>query len=107
MVQKSIAAKKRIVLPEGDEPRTVQAAAICQSRGIAHCVLLAKPEAVVDVAKARGIELPHDLEIIDPDLIRENYVEKIVAMRKGKLTDDQAREQLQDTVVLGTDDVST
>lgn len=23
-------------------------------------------------------------------------------MRKGKLTDDQAREQLQDTVVLGT-----
>ena len=102
LVQKSIAAKKRIVLPEGDEPRTVQAAAICQSRGIAHCVLLAKPEAVVDVAKARGIELPHDLEIIDPDLIRENYVEKMVAMRKGKLTDDQAREQLQDTVVLGT-----
>ncbi len=40
---------------EGDEPRTVQAAAICQSRGIAHCILLAKPEAVVDVAKARGI----------------------------------------------------
>lgn len=39
LVQKSIAAKKRIVLPEGDEPRTVQAAAICQSRGIAHCVL--------------------------------------------------------------------
>lgn len=102
LVQKSIAAKKRIVLPEGDEPRTVQAAAICQSRGIAHCVLLAKPEAVVDVAKARGIELPHDLEIIDPDLIRENYVEKMVAMRKGKLTDVQAREQLQDTVVLGT-----
>ncbi len=64
--QKSIAAKKRIVLPEGDEPRTVQAAAICQSRGIAHCILLAKPEAVVEVAKARGIELPHDLEIIDP-----------------------------------------
>ena len=102
LVQKSIAAKKRIVLPEGDEPRTVQAAAICQSRGIAHCILLAKPEAVVDVAKARGIELPHDLEIIDPDLIRENYVEKMVEMRKGKLTEDQAREQLQDTVVLGT-----
>lgn len=102
LVQKSIAAKKRIVLPEGDEPRTVQAAAICQSRGIAHCVLLAKPEAVVDVAKARGIELPHDLEIIHPDLIRENYVEKMVAMRKGKLTDVQASEQLQDTVVLGT-----
>ena len=102
LVQKSIAAKKRIVLPEGDEPRTVQAAAICQARGIAQCVLLAKPEVVVEVAKARGIELPHDLEIIDPDLIRDNYIEKMVELRKGKVNELQAREQLQDTVVLGT-----
>jgi phosphate acetyltransferase len=102
LVQKSIAAKKRIVLPEGDEPRTIQAAAICQARGIAHCILLAKPEAVVEVAKARGIELPTDLEIIDPDLIRNNYVEHMVRLRKGKLDALQAKEQLQDTVVLGT-----
>ncbi|WOE41157.1 phosphate acetyltransferase [Acinetobacter chinensis] len=102
LVQKSIAARKRIVLPEGDEPRTVQAAAICQSRGIAQCILLAKPEAVIEVAKARGIELPHDLEVIDPDLIRENYVGKMVELRKGKINELQAREQLQDTVVLGT-----
>lgn len=102
LVQKSIAAKKRIVLPEGDEPRTIQAAAICQARGIAHCVLLAKPEVVIEVAKARNIELPHDLEIIDPDLIRINYVEKMVELRKGKINELQAREQLQDTVVLGT-----
>ena len=102
LVQKSITAKKRIVLPEGDEPRTIQAAAICQSRGIANCVLLAKPEAVIEVAKARNIDLPHDLEIIDPDLIRENYVPKMVELRKGKINELQAREQLQDTVVLGT-----
>jgi phosphate acetyltransferase len=102
LVQKSISAKKRIVLPEGDEPRTVQAAAICQARGIAQCILLAKPEAVLEVAKARGIELPTDLEIIDPDLIRNNYVEKMVELRKGKINDLQAKEQLQDTVVLGT-----
>ncbi|MGU7807874.1 phosphate acyltransferase, partial [Escherichia coli] len=38
LVQKSIAAKKRIVLPEGDEPRTIEAATICQARGIAHCI---------------------------------------------------------------------
>ena len=102
LVQKSIAAKKRIVLPEGDEPRTIQAAAICQSRGIAHCILLAKPEEVFEVAKARNIELPDDLEIIDPDLIRVNYIEKMVELRKGKINELQAREQLQDTVVLGT-----
>lgn len=102
LVQKSIAAKKRIVLPEGDEPRTIQAAAICQSRGIAQCVLLAKPEAVLEVAKARNIELPADLEIIDPDLIRSEYVTPMVELRKGKLNPAQADEQLQDTVVLGT-----
>ena len=102
LVQKSIAAKKRIVLPEGDEPRTVQAAAICQARGIADCILLAKPAAVIEVAKARGIELPSSLEIIDPDLIRDQYVPKMVELRKGKLNELQAKEQLQDTVVLGT-----
>ncbi|MDR7017395.1 phosphate acetyltransferase [Acinetobacter sp. 3657] len=102
LVQKSIAAKKRIVLPEGDEPRTVQAAAICQARGIAQCVLLAKPESVAEVAKARGIQLPEDLQIIDPDSIREQYIEPMVELRKGKLDALQAIAQLQDTVVLGT-----
>lgn len=102
LVQKSIAAKKRIVLPEGSEPRTVQAAVICQTRGIAQCVLLAKPEEVQEVAKARNIELPADLEIIDPDAIRENYIAPMVERRKGKLNELQANEQLKDTVVLGT-----
>ena len=102
LVQKSIAAKKRIVLPEGDEPRTIQAAAICQARGIADCILLAKPDAVHDVAKARGIELPAELAIVDPDSIRDQYVAPMVELRKGKLNELQAKEQLQDTVVLGT-----
>ena len=46
VVQRAQKAGKRIVLPEGSEPRTVQAAAICQARGIARCVLLAKPDEV-------------------------------------------------------------
>ena len=57
---------------------------------------------MVDVAKARGIELPDDLEIIDPDTIRDQYVTPMVELRKGKLNELQAKEQLQDTVVLGT-----
>ncbi|WP_343595724.1 phosphate acetyltransferase [Acinetobacter sp.] len=102
LVQKSIAARKRIVLPEGDEPRTVEAAIICQSRGLADCILLAKPESVIEVAKARNLSLPQNLEIIDPDTIREQYIAPMVELRKGKLDDAQAAEQLQDTVVLGT-----
>ena len=103
LVQRAQAANKRIVLPEGSEPRTVQAAAICQARGIARCVLLAKPEDVHNVAKAQGIELPEGLEILDPDLIRGRYVEPMVELRKGKgLNAPMATAQLEDTVVLGT-----
>ena len=103
LVQRAKAANKRIVLPEGSEPRTVQAAAICQARGIARCVLLAKPEEVKAVARAQGIELPEGLEILDPDLIRERYVAPMVELRKGKgLNAPMAAAQLEDTVVLGT-----
>ena len=103
LVQRAQAANKRIVLPEGSEPRTVQAAAICQARGIARCVLLAKPEDVQAVATALAIELPAGLEILDPDVIRGRYVEPMVELRKGKgLNAPMATAQLEDTVVLGT-----
>ncbi|TRX74199.1 phosphate acetyltransferase [Pseudomonas mangiferae] len=103
LVRRAQAADKRIVLPEGAEPRTVQAAAICQARGIARCVLLAKPEEVHAVAQAQGIELPPGLEILDPDLIRERYVDPMVELRKGKgLNAPMALAQLEDSVVLGT-----
>lgn len=103
LVKRAQDANKRIVLPEGDEPRTVRAAAICQARGIARCVLLAKPEAVQKVAQEQGVVLPADLEILDPELLIDRYVEPMCEMRKAKgLTPEQAREQLQDTVVLGT-----
>jgi phosphate acetyltransferase len=50
-----------------------------------------------------GIELPDGLEILDPDLIRERYVEPMVELRKGKgLNAPMAAAQLEDTVVLGT-----
>ena len=103
LVQRAQAANKRIVLPEGSEPRTVKAAAICQARGIARCVLLAKPEAVLAVAQAQGIDLPEGLEILDPDLIRQNYVAPMVELRKNKgLNAPMATAQLEDTVMLGT-----
>ena len=96
-------ANKRIVLPEGAEPRTVQAAAICHEKGIARCVLLAPRAEVEAVAKERHINLPDSLEIIDPADLIEQYVAPMCELRKSKgLTEEQAREQLQDTVVLGT-----
>ncbi|OOF54447.1 phosphate acetyltransferase [Rodentibacter genomosp. 2] len=97
------AAKKRIVLPEGDEPRTIKAAALCAERGIAECVLLADPASVQRVAEAQGVELGKGITIINPADVRENYVDRLVELRKAKgMTEAAAREQLEDTVVLGT-----
>ncbi|GAB7270226.1 hypothetical protein DZS_16200 [Dickeya ananatis] len=96
-------AGKRIVLPEGDEPRTVKAASICAERGIAQCVLLGNPDEIQRVAAAQGVELGKGIEIIDPVEARERYVPRLVELRKSKgMTEVVAREQLEDNVVLGT-----
>lgn len=95
-------ARKRIVLPEGDEPRTIEAAIICQRRGIAHCVLLGNREEIENVARHRGLALPDELTIIDPESTRADYIEPMVALRRGKLNEITADAQLHDNVVLGT-----
>ncbi|WP_042844461.1 phosphate acetyltransferase [Providencia rettgeri] len=96
-------AGKRIVLPEGDEPRTVKAASICAERGIATCILLGNPDDIRRVAAAQGIELGTGIEIVDPVKVREEYVARLVELRKNKgMTEVVAREQLEDNVVLGT-----
>lgn len=103
LIQKARAAQKRIVLPEGEEVRTVRAAVICEQKGIAHCVLLGKRDVIETVANSQGITLPAGLEILDPDQVRHRYVEPMVELRKAKgLTPQQAVAQLEDAVVLGT-----
>ncbi len=96
-------AHKRIVLPEGDEPRTVKAAVLCAERGIAECVLLAEPESVARVMKEQGVSLIDGITVIDPASVQENYVERLVELRAKKgMTPEAAREALKDTVMLGT-----
>ena len=96
-------ANKRIILPEGTEPRTLQAAVICHHRGLAKCVLMGKAAEIRSLAQSLELDLPDDLEIVDPDAVRENYVSPMVRLRKHKgLTPDMARAQLEDNVVLAT-----
>ena len=96
-------AGKRIVLPEGDEPRTVKAAAICAERGIAECVLLGNPDEIKRVAAQQGVELGAGVTIINSDEVRENYVARLVELRGAKgMTEVVAREKLEDSVFLGT-----
>lgn len=97
------AASARIVLPEGTEPRTVRAAAICAERGIARPVLLGAPDEVRAVARSLGVALPETVEIIDPDEVAENYVDDLFALRRAKgWTEEMARERLGDAIMVGT-----
>ena len=103
LVQAAREAGKRIVLPEGCEPRTVLAAAICQRKGIANCVLLGDAGHIRQVAEAQGAVLPDSIEIIDPVAVRSRYAAPMAELRRSKgLTVEQAEEQLEDNVVLGT-----
>jgi phosphate acetyltransferase len=96
-------AKKTIVLPEGEEPRTIKAATICAQRNIANCILLGNPETIALVAQQQGVEIGSGVTIIEPKTVRERYIEPMVKLREHKgLTAVVAQEQLKDNVVLAS-----
>lgn len=103
LIEAASADVKRIVLPEGAEPRTVQAASIVQSRGIAQCALLGNPEEIREVAARQGVTLPAGLELIDAAKVAGRYVEPLVERRKAKgMTPELAMQELSDTIMIGT-----
>lgn len=94
---------KRIVLPEGAEPRTIRAATLCARRGIAHCILLGDPATIQQVAEGQEVRLHPDIEIVDPAIVRQKYVKPLFEMRKHKgITEQEAVDMLEDNVWLGT-----
>ncbi len=103
LVETAKADVKRIVLPEGAEPRTVAAAAIVAARGIAKCVLLGNPDEVRDVAGRQGVTLPDSVEIVNPGSVAHRYVAPLVERRKAKgMTPERAELELQDAIMVGT-----
>ncbi|HET6437386.1 MAG TPA: phosphate acetyltransferase [Anaeromyxobacter sp.] len=103
LIEAARADVKRIVLPEGNEPRTVTAASIVESRGIARCVLLGNPDEIRDVAVRQGVVLPHSIEIVDAAKVAGRYVEPLVERRKAKgMTAELATQELSDTIMIGT-----
>ncbi|MBZ4663802.1 MAG: phosphate acetyltransferase [Caloramator sp.] len=96
--------KKRIVLPEGNEKRTVKAAEIIKREGLAEVVLIGKREEIEATAKEVGANI-EGVEIIDPVLSEkfDTYAEKFYELRKSKgVTLEQAREIIKDEIYFGT-----
>lgn len=97
------AANKRIVLPEGDEPRTLKAAIMCSERKLARCVLLGSPNVIRRVARSQGLIINDAIEILDPLQIYEKYVDSLVELRKHKgMNSRLARSQLKNRTILAT-----
>ena len=79
---------KTIVLPEGDERRTLLAASQLQKQGIARPVLLGDPEKILAAAGEAGADIT-GITIIDPAKSpdRERYTEALFELRKSKGVD--------------------
>ena len=76
---------KRIVLPEGDEPRTVQAAERIAAEGLARPILLGDPQKINAVAAGTGADLS-GVEIVDPANSPKAgaYAQALYELRKAK-----------------------
>lgn len=77
--------RKRIVLPEGDEPRTVQAAAVINQEGIAFPVLLGDPDRIRASAEKTGADIS-GIDLIDPARSpkQEAYADLLFELRRAK-----------------------
>ena len=103
LVEAAREGNKRIVLPEGAEPRTIAAAAICHERGIARCVLMGNPDEIREVARKTGVALHPSIEILDAGAAAPRYVDALVERRKAKgMTSELALSELSDTIMTGT-----
>ena len=76
---------KRVVFPEGDEPKVIRAAQLLVDEDIAYPVLLGKREAVEAAAASIGVALT-DIEVVDPSTspLREKYTAFLWGRRQRK-----------------------
>ncbi len=95
---------KRIVLPEGEDPRTIRAAQTIVEQGIARPVLLGNEARIRATAAEVGVTLPHTVSIVDPARAERatEYAQELFQLRKHKgMSYEQARETVQDVLYFG------
>lgn len=96
--------KRRLVLPEGTESRTLQAARIIADKGLAsEVVLLGNTDAVAEVARGLGIGLG-GLTVLDPaaDARSAGFAADFFALRKHKgITEEEAALAVRDPLYFG------
>ena len=98
------ADKKRIVLPEGNEERTIVATEEIYKQGYAHPILVGNREEILNKATALNADLT-GVEIIDPETSENlsKYIEAFYELRKNKgMTMSKAEKIVRDPLYFGT-----
>jgi phosphate acetyltransferase len=100
---RAASSPKHIVLPEGEEDRTIQAAALCVAGRIAQLTLIGREEVIREKASKLGAVLT-GVSIVDhrrsPE--REMYAMRYHEARRAKgVTLEEARRQMDDPLYFG------
>lgn len=96
--------RRRIVLPEGNEERTIAAAEKIHKEGFAYPVLVGNKEEILNKSKELNVDL-NGIEIIDPDTSDklDAYIEAFYELRKSKgMTMGKAEKIVRDPLYFGT-----
>lgn len=99
MLDRAAADKQTIVLPEGDDPRMLEAAETILAKGVANLIILGNVEGI----KASGRNLD-GAEIVDPATsdLAEEFAGVLFELRKHKgMTPEQAAEKVRDVLFFG------
>jgi len=102
LAERARAARKHIVLPEGTEPRTVQAAGRATARGLARITLLGPRDEVLKRAGETGTDLSSvDIAAVpregpDVDLALRAYLDHV---RRRGVTESEARQHVADPLL--------
>ena len=94
---------RTIVFTEGPDPRILEAASRLKKDGLLTCILVGKVDEVKAAAKAGGFDI-EGMEILDPATYprMDEMVEKMVELRRGKMTADECRAALSKGNHFGT-----
>jgi phosphate acetyltransferase len=101
--QRAARDPQHIVLPEGEDPRTVIAAGLCTEQGIARITLLGNEEKIRSLAEKHGARLG-GVEVIDhrraPDFAKMASFYHELRRAKGLMA-DEARAAIEDPLFYG------
>lgn len=96
--------KKKIVLPEGNEERTIAAAQKIYELGLAHPILIGDTNEILRKAKELDVDLSH-VEIINPNESEnlQKYINAFYELRKSKgITLEKAEKIVRDPLYFAT-----